>query len=60
MINPELISILRCPKCKGVLRELGASAELACTACKLVFSVEDGIPNMLIEDARPLTESAAS
>ncbi len=52
MLSPELISILRCPKCKGVLRE--GPAQLTCPTCKLVFSVEDGIPNMLIEDARPL------
>lgn len=57
MIRPELLSILRCPKCKGMLRE--GPAQLTCTTCKLVFSVEDGIPNMLIEDARPLAASEA-
>ncbi|HNF99255.1 MAG TPA: Trm112 family protein [Pseudomonadota bacterium] len=57
MISPELLSILRCPKCKGVLRE--GQAQLTCSACKLVFSVDDGIPNMLIEDARPIAGAEA-
>ncbi len=55
MLSPDLVSILRCPKCKGVLRE--GPAQLTCSTCKLVFSVEDGIPNMLIEDARPLSQA---
>ncbi|MBL9044835.1 MAG: Trm112 family protein [Myxococcales bacterium] len=59
MMSPELLSILRCPKCKGLLHEQTAPVALACPACKLTFSVDDGIPNMLIEDARPLAESAA-
>ncbi len=58
MMSPELLSILRCPKCKGVLKQ--EPTALACTSCKLVFSVEDGIPNMLVEDARPLLASEAS
>ena len=59
MMSPELLSTLRCPKCKGLLPEQAAPVALACPACKLTFSVDDGIPNMLIEDARPLAESAA-
>lgn len=57
-LSPELLSVLRCPKCKGALKSQAAA--LACFACKLVFSVDDGIPNMLIEDARPLAASEAS
>ena len=59
MMSPELLSILRCPKCKGLLHQQTAPVALACPACQLAFSVDDGIPNMLIEDARPLAESAA-
>lgn len=57
MMSPELLSILRCPKCKGVLQ--AEPAALTCMSCKLIFSVDDGIPNMLIEDARPLVASEA-
>ena len=57
-LSPELLSVLRCPKCKGALTQ--RSTSLACFACKLEFSVDDGIPNMLIEDARPLAASEAS
>ena len=32
----------------------GESIEDICRACKLVFRVEDDIPVMLIEEAKPL------
>lgn len=61
MLRPELLAILRCPKCRGVLSETttaagqdGASAPaLVCAACKLSYAVEEGIPNLLIEEAKP-------
>ncbi len=57
-IDPELLRILVCPKCKGdldVIRDSeGAEETLACRACGLGYPVEDGIPVMLIEDAKPL------
>ncbi len=57
-IDPELLSILVCPKCKGELavqREPdGAEQSLDCAACGLSYPVEDGIPVMLVEEARPL------
>lgn len=51
-IAPELLAILRCPKCKGALRggEL-PQAFLECPACRLRYAVRDGIPIMLIDEA---------
>lgn len=53
-IAPELKEILACPKCKGDLVFHDAENEIVCPACKLVFRVEDDIPVMLIDEARPL------
>jgi len=54
-IEPWLREILRCPSCFGVLRD-GADAqgapELHCTACRLAYRVDDGIPVLLIDEAR--------
>lgn len=51
-LKPELRAILACPKCKGDLRD--SEAELACPSCKLAFPIRDGIPVMLVDEARPL------
>jgi hypothetical protein len=53
-IAPELKEILACPKCKGDLEFREAENEIVCRACKLVFRVEEDIPVMLLEEARPL------
>ena len=62
MLSPELLAILRCPKCRGTLSERSApsasgaqsgTAALVCVACKLSYAVDDGIPNLLIEEAQP-------
>lgn len=51
-IAPELLAILRCPKCKGALRTLTVPHEaLECPACRLRYAVRDGIPIMLIDEA---------
>jgi len=46
--------ILACPRCKGELVESGG--EILCPACRLAFPVCDGIPVLLVEQARS-TES---
>ncbi len=51
----ELLEILVCPKCKGPLEHHAEPPEsLTCHACRLVYPVEDGIPIMLIDEAKPL------
>ncbi len=54
-LSPELKEILACPKCKGELEFREAEAEIRCLRCCLVFRIEDGIPVMLLDEARPLT-----
>ena len=55
-LAPELLQILVCPKCKGELehRVDPAAEALICHACRLVYPVEDDIPIMLIDEAKPL------
>ncbi len=63
MLSKDLMEILRCPKCRGVLREVATSSAqpadgkgegLACAHCRLLYPIVDGIPNLLIDEALPL------
>jgi uncharacterized protein YbaR (Trm112 family) len=55
-IEPWLREILRCPQCRSELRdEQGPSGpELVCAseACGLAYRFEDGIPVLLVDEAR--------
>jgi uncharacterized protein YbaR (Trm112 family) len=53
-LAPELKEILACPKCKGELEFREAESEIRCLACRLAFRIDDGIPVMLIEEAKPI------
>jgi uncharacterized protein YbaR (Trm112 family) len=49
----ELLEILVCPKCRGELEYREEPEILVCHACRLIYTVEDGIPIMLIDEAKP-------
>jgi len=57
-LAPVLLDLLVCPKCKGPLEHVApptAPAEaLICRACRLRYAVEDDIPIMLIDEAKPI------
>jgi len=53
-VDKELLEILACPKCKGELELTKDQDGLICCACKLVYEIRDGIPIMLIDEAKPL------
>lgn len=53
-ISEELLQILACPKCKGEVVLTAAQDGLVCHACKLVYPIEEDIPVMIIEEAKPL------
>ena len=55
-LDEVLKSILACPKCKGPLEFREEEGIIVCPACKLAYPIEDGIPVMLVEEARPLAE----
>ena len=52
-VPPELIDILRCPKCKSTVELKPDNSALKCTnaECSLVYPIKDDIPVMLIEEA---------
>jgi uncharacterized protein YbaR (Trm112 family) len=54
-LAPVLKEILACPQCKGELEFRETEREIRCLRCRLVFRIEDGIPVMLLDEARPLT-----
>ena len=50
----DLLDILVCPKCKGELEyRTEPKEELVCHNCRLIYAVEDDIPIMLIDEAKP-------
>lgn len=51
MLSKELLDILACPKCKGSLDYDKKSGKLICKKCRLKYKINNGIPDMLIEDA---------
>ena len=53
-LAPELLDILVCPKCKGELDYRPEESLLICPACRLAYPIEDDIPVMLIDEARPI------
>ena len=53
-IAQELKDVLACPKCKGELDFREAQQQIVCHACKLVYRIEDDIPVMLVDEAKPL------
>ena len=52
-VSPELIEILRCPKCKSKLDINVEQTRLKCVNhdCALVYPIRDDIPVMLIDEA---------
>jgi uncharacterized protein YbaR (Trm112 family) len=53
-LNRALIEILACPKCKGAIELRADESAFVCRTCKLIYAVEDDIPNFIIEEAKPL------
>jgi len=52
-ISPELLEILRCPKCKSTVEIKEDQSSLKCTnsECALIYPIRDEIPVMLIDEA---------
>jgi uncharacterized protein len=55
-IDPKLLEILVCPLTKGPLRYDRAAQELISDEAGLAYPIRDGIPIMLIDEARPLRD----
>lgn len=53
-VDPRLLEILVCPLTKGTLHYDGEKQELVSDKAKLAYPIRDGIPIMLVEEARKL------
>ena len=50
----DILKIIVCPACKGQLADDDGMRHLTCKQCDLMFPVRDGIPVMLMEEAKKL------
>ncbi len=53
-IDPKLLEILVCPLTKSPLRYDRAAQELISDQARLAYPIRDGIPVMLVDEARSL------
>jgi uncharacterized protein YbaR (Trm112 family) len=56
-VDPRLLDLLVCPLTKGPLRYDPVRNELISERAGLAYPIRDGIPIMLVEEARPLGET---
>ena len=57
-IDPKLLEILVCPLTKGPLNYDPDSQELISEQARLAYPIRDGIPIMLVDEARPLDDDS--
>ena len=55
-VDPKLLEILVCPLTKGPLLYDAKKQELLSKQAGLAYPIRDGIPIMLADEARPLTD----
>ena len=57
MVDRKLLEILVCPVTKGPLIYDAEAQELISRQAGLAYPIRDGIPIMLVDEARPLDET---
>jgi len=55
-LNPKLFEMLVCPLTKGPLQYNSKTKELVSPRAKLAYPIRDGVPIMLVDEARVLEE----
>ena len=53
-VDPKLLEVLVCPQTRTPLRYDRVNLELISDAARLAYPVRDGVPIMLIDEAREL------
>jgi len=53
-IDPKMLGVLVCPKTRGPLTLDSSTNELISKKAKLAYPIREGVPIMLIEEARKL------
>ncbi|MBF0436053.1 MAG: Trm112 family protein [Magnetococcales bacterium] len=59
-MDKELLAILVCPQCKGELMLDSKKEELVCRVDRLAYPINNGIPVMLIDEARRLDDEGTA
>ena len=59
-VDPKLLEILVCPATKGRLVYDRTASELLSRSARLAYPVRDGIPIMLVSEARALSDDEAN
>ena len=59
-VDPKLLEILVCPVTHGPLRFDAERGELVSERAGLAYPIRDGIPIMLVEEARKLDDTPGS
>ena len=54
--DPQLLSLLVCPQTRTALIWDASASELISLQARLAYPVQDGVPRLLVEIARPLTD----
>jgi uncharacterized protein len=57
-LDPALLEILVCPRCRGDLKHQTEPPALLCENCRLRYEIREGIPILLIDEATPLAGDA--
>ncbi|MBO45106.1 MAG: hypothetical protein CMM28_15425 [Rhodospirillaceae bacterium] len=55
-VDPKLLEVLVCPVTKGPLQYDRKNQELISEQAKLAYPIRDGIPIMLVDEARSLEQ----
>lgn len=56
-MDHRLLEIVACPSCKGKLKFDKEKNQLICTFDRLVFPIKEGIPVLLVSEAKVLPEN---
>jgi len=57
VLSKALTDVLACPKSKQPLLDFSDEGFLVCPASRLQYRIEEGVPVLLIEEARELTQA---
>ena len=60
MIDPDLLAILVCPVTRTPLTHDAAADELVSAAAGLAYPIRQGVPVMLVEEARRIADAPTS
>ncbi len=54
MVSEELLKIICCPACRSRLRLSEDGLWLICDKCNVKYPIKDGIPVLIVEEAKKL------